>query len=95
MNKSIDVTCGIYNTEYRLIQHKDGTISVKAPYVKWTDNSGSLSFRTVKISKDDKADVLAFFEEDELALDANNGCGILTLEDVLNGDRYDGVHVIR
>jgi len=49
--KTINTTCGIYNTEYRLINHRDGSISVKAPYIKWIGNTGSLAFRVVKIEK--------------------------------------------
>jgi hypothetical protein len=49
--KTIDTQCGIYNTEYRLIKHKDGSISVKTPYIKWVNNSGSLAFKNVKITR--------------------------------------------
>ena len=49
--KTINTTCGIYDTEYVLINHKDGGISVKTPFIKWTNNSGSLAFKQVKITK--------------------------------------------
>ena len=51
MAKTIDTKVGIYNTEYTLVAHRDGTISVKTPYIKWVGNSGSLSFKTVKIDR--------------------------------------------
>ena len=49
--KTINTICGIYDTEYSLINHKDGGISVKTPFIKWTNNSGSLAFKQVKITK--------------------------------------------
>ena len=49
--KTINTTCGIYDTEYSLINHKDGCISVKTPFIKWTNNSGTLAFKKVKITK--------------------------------------------
>jgi hypothetical protein len=49
--KTIDTVCGIYNTEYTLINHKDGSISVKTPFIKWTNNSGTLVFKKIKITK--------------------------------------------
>lgn len=49
--KTYDTICGIYNTEYRLISHRDGSYTVKAPYIKWVGNSGSLAFKMVKIIK--------------------------------------------
>jgi hypothetical protein len=49
--KTIDTQCGIYNTEYTLIKHRDGSISVKTPYIKWVNNSGSLAFKIVKIKR--------------------------------------------
>jgi len=49
--KTINTTCGIYDTEYSLINHKDGGISVKTPFIKWTNNSGTLAFKQVKITK--------------------------------------------
>ena len=48
---SISTTCGIYETEYTLIKHRNGDISVKTPYVKWTGNTGSLAFKKIKVTK--------------------------------------------
>jgi hypothetical protein len=49
--KTIETKCGIYDTEYTLIKHRDGSISIKTPYVKWVNNSGSLAFKNVKITR--------------------------------------------
>jgi hypothetical protein len=35
MSKPLDTTCGIYNTEYTLTKHRDGTRTVRAPHIKW------------------------------------------------------------
>ena len=51
MAKSISTQVGIYDTQYTLINHRDGSISVKTPYVKWTGNSGVLAFKNIKITK--------------------------------------------
>ncbi len=97
MNRQISVTCGIYGTSYKLTIHRDGTVSVKAPYVKWVNDSdsGSLAFETNTYSGRERDAILAFFDADELALEANNNGGMLTLEDVLKGDIGKGVHVLR
>ena len=62
--KTIDTQCGIYNTEYRLIKHKDGTISVKSPYIKWTNNTGRLAFKDVKITRFVDAAIACFNGDD-------------------------------
>ena len=49
--KTINTTCGIYETQHSLINNKDGGISVKTPFIKWTNNSGTLAFKKVKITK--------------------------------------------
>ncbi|UOF76751.1 hypothetical protein [Caudoviricetes sp.] len=49
--QTINTKCGIYATEYTLIRHRDGSISVKTPYIKWKNNNGMLAFRNVKITK--------------------------------------------
>ena len=66
--KTLDTTCGIYNTEYKLIAHKNGTYSVKSPYIKWVNNSGSLAFKTVKINKFKDFIVDAFDGETEISV---------------------------
>jgi hypothetical protein len=46
--KTIDIKCGIYDTEYTLKSHRNGSITVHAPYIKWVNNTGNLAFRNVK-----------------------------------------------
>ena len=46
--RTLDVTCGIYDTEYKLTAHKDGSLTIKAPTLLWANNNGNLAFRTVK-----------------------------------------------
>ena len=43
--KTLDTTCGIYDTRYTLTSHRDGSITIKSPYIKWVRNTGSLEFR--------------------------------------------------
>jgi len=80
-NKVIDVTCGIYSTEYRLISHRDGNFSVKAPFVKWRGNTGVLAFETLSVPEKRKATVLKMFSQGV----ALNDFGNLTLDDCLAG----------
>jgi hypothetical protein len=47
--KTVPTKCGIYDSHYTLIRHRDGRVSVKAPYVKWYKGVGSLAFRIVPI----------------------------------------------
>lgn len=46
-NNTIDTTCGIYNTEATIKRHKDGTSTVRVPFVSWNNNTGTLSFLRV------------------------------------------------
>lgn len=80
-NKVIDITCGVYQTEYRLIAHRDGSFSVKSPYVKWVGNTGHLAFNTTVVPKKRQTEVLEMFK-DRVTL---TSCGRLTLEDCLGG----------
>jgi hypothetical protein len=95
MTKSIACTTGIYQSAYELITHKDGSVSVKAPYIKWTRDgaNGNLAYQTYGIADADKPEVLKFFEADTLVLEANNNAGALTLQDILDGNRAEDVHV--
>ena len=69
-------TCGImysYNTAYKLIAHRDGSYSVKTPYIKWVGGTGTLAFKTVKIIK--------FSYE---IADAFNGDSDMTVEEIVS-----------
>lgn len=73
MTKTLDTTCGIYNTEYTLTKHRDGTRTVRAPHIKWEGNSGCLAHRNVKASAEHADFIDACFEQDdrEAAFDLN------------------------
>jgi hypothetical protein len=62
MKKTLDTTCGIYATEYTLTRHRDGSCTVKAPYVSWRDNTGALRFKRTWVSAAQAKDVIWFFE---------------------------------
>lgn len=69
-NKTIDTTVGIYKTQYTLINHRDGSISVKCPYVKWNGSTGCLAFKAVKITNFIQAtkDCFADYENSPLSM---------------------------
>lgn len=63
MAKTLDTTCGIYETEYTLTCHRDGTRTVRAPYIKWEGSSGCLAHRNVKASSEHAGYIDACFEQ--------------------------------
>lgn len=65
MSKTLDTTCGIYNAEYTLTKHRDGTRTVRAPYIKWEGNSGCLAHHNVKASTEHADFIDACFEQDD------------------------------
>jgi len=82
LNRTIDCQTGIYDTEYTLVCHKDGSVTVKAPFIRWVNNSGSLDFTNTTIKAGKKAEfVKKFFEADELVID-DEGM-FLTIDDVI------------
>lgn len=90
MNKSIYVTVGIYDSEYTMAKHADGTITVRIPYVKWDNNTGTLSFekRTYSGKRADK--IKEFFEKNNTIIDAPEyKCPYMILEDVLDWEYPD------
>jgi hypothetical protein len=81
-NRTIDCQTGIYDTEYTLTCHKDGSVTVRVPFIRWTNNSGSLAFTQVTIKAGKRAEVIKrFFADDTLVID-DSGC-FLTLDDVI------------
>jgi hypothetical protein len=94
MKTTINTKCGIYNTQYSIKDHKNGEVTVRAPFVKWVGDSGHLAFRNNRLAGDDAIAAKEFFKAGELIMAANNGGGALMLDDVLNGNRMDGVSVI-
>ena len=82
LNRTIDCQTGIYNTEYTLICHKDGSVTVKAPFIRWVNNSGCLDFIRTTIKARERAEfVKKFFEANELVIE-DDGM-FLTLDDVI------------
>ena len=63
MSKTLDTTGGIYNTEYTLTKHRDGTRTVQYPYIKWTGNSGSLAHSKVRVAAKHADYIDACFEQ--------------------------------
>lgn len=63
-NKTLDTTCGIYETEYTLTKHRDGSCTVKAPFINWRDGSGCLAFKKIHIKPVQANDVIWFFDND-------------------------------
>ena len=83
--KNIYVTCGIYNTKYTLTEHRDGSVSIKAPYIRWdSNNTGILSFRTSKIKACPLADAIKFAFKSNTRFLAGRYEDYI-LEDAING----------
>lgn len=81
--KTIDTTCGIYDTEYTLIAHRNGSITVKAPYIKWVNNTGNLAFHKAFFPSGPLADkIKQAFANGDMFL---SGYGCATLQDAING----------
>ena len=67
INLVVLVKVGVYNTQYELTQHRDGSITVREPYIKWVNNNGTLDFQKVKITDPRRvADIKKLFAADEL-----------------------------
>lgn len=67
--KTIYKQCGIYEAQYTLIKHQNGRVSVKHPYMHWTNNSGMLRYSTTLIPKQHQSTVLGFFKNQEFSND--------------------------
>ena len=91
--KTINVTVGIYASGYTAIYHRNGDVTVRSPYVRWAGNTGSLAFERTTLTGDDAVAAKAFFDSGESVMAANNGSGALSLQDVLDGNRFPGVRV--
>ncbi len=82
MAKTLDTTCGIYSTEYTLTKHRDGTGTVRAPWIKWIGSTGTLAFTNHHIPKKHmhSGAVLGFFDRGELCDETGD-----TLDSYLSG----------
>jgi hypothetical protein len=90
MNKKIKITTGIYDSEYTMVEHANGTITVRIPYVKWDNNTGTLAFekRTYQGKRAEK--IKEFFEKNNTVIDTPEyECPCMTLNDILNGEYPD------
>lgn len=91
---TISAQVGIYITAYLATFHRDGSITVRAPYIKWTGNNGCLAFRKVTVEGQEADAVREFFKAESLVMAANCFGGALTLNEVLDGDMRHGVRVV-
>jgi len=48
--KYINTKVGIWDSRYELIQHRDGTCTVKVPFVKWRGESGTLDWMSQRFT---------------------------------------------
>lgn len=78
MTKTIPVKCAIFDTHYTITRHRDGTGTVRAPYIKWRNNTGYLDFYIYHIPAARMPQVSQFFDDGELC---NQDC--IALEDYL------------
>jgi hypothetical protein len=42
--KNLNVQVGIYDTQATITRHRNGTVTIRAPYIKWVNNTGYLAF---------------------------------------------------
>jgi hypothetical protein len=81
--KTIYINCGIYDTEYTLTAHRDGSITVKAPYINWANNTGTLAFQKVSFPAGPLADkIKRAFADRDLFLP---GYEAATIQDAVDG----------
>lgn len=90
---AINATVGIYDTAYTAVFHRDGSITVRAPFISWSGNTGSLKFERSRFIGREAEIVREFFKEGELVLAANTGDGALMLTDVLAGQDMSGISI--
>jgi len=87
--QTIDVTTGIYDTEYTMRDY-GGKITITAPFVRWVNNSGSLDFRKTTVTNAKTMDVIRqMFNGGEMVNDDQDN-----LQDILDGNyRHLPLHV--
>ena len=82
--RSIPVKCGIYDTAYRLTCHTDGSITVKAPFIRWRGSTGTLDFESRRIDRPAIVEaVKRFFRDGNLVRLSNDGQYSLSLPELL------------
>ncbi|MEI8248221.1 MAG: hypothetical protein WCI51_20460 [Lentisphaerota bacterium] len=89
--KTIDCKVGIFDTEYQLKEHKDGSVTVIRPFVRWRNNSGSLDFTKIKEAGKNAEIIKRFFKDDALWLD-----DVGSLDDILDGNiDYNKSYIVK
>lgn len=82
---TIDCKCGIYDTAYKIkTVHKDCTITVSSPYIKWTGDAGILAFRDTRLTLSETSKAIICFERGVLCIpDAFSTTFVFELDCVL------------
>lgn len=57
--KTLDITVGIYDSTAVITRHRDNTVTLKLPYVKWVGNTGVLAFEKIKFTESHEFEVLS------------------------------------
>ena len=84
-NRRLDATVGIYSTAYTLISHRDGSVSVRAPYIDWRNNNGNLAHSIVHVTDQRNVRAIkAIFAADDGLCD-QDGDNMMTLDDYIYG----------
>lgn len=93
MAKTINTQVGIFDASYTMINHKDGTVTVRAPRLNQSSNSSiGVKYDKYKITEVYLTEMVnKFFDANVLSLPANNMAETLTLDDILEGRVYPGV----
>jgi len=55
---AVKVECGNSTTEITAKKHRDGSVTVRLPYIRWVRESGNLCFRRVRIPSGVSADTV-------------------------------------
>lgn len=81
-NLVLDCTCGIYSTDYRLTCHRDGTVTVRVPTIKWRNNTGTLAHTLEHVSlQQDVLRIKAMFAANDGLCDQH----CITIDDLIYG----------
>lgn len=94
-NKTIPAKVGIFDANYRIINHKDGAVTVRAPRLHQSSNSSTvIKYKKYKIVELYLTEMVKkFFDANAISLPANNMTGTVTLDDILDDRIYPGVHL--
>ena len=62
ITKTLDTQCGIYNTNYTLTVHDNGSISIKIPYLRGNCGTLALAFYTKHFDARKASQFIAIFD---------------------------------